>query len=370
MAQRKHLNVEIVEHSSRYLLTGISRYVRELHRHLPPNVSARMVYSIDPPFADHLTFLHHLPLGIEGHCANSLVHFTQPLGSAQMLWRPIRPAVATVHDLSLLAWQEEGSTFRVLERLLLLFSYLCLKRMDTIIAVSEYSRQTVIHHLKIPPERVFTIYSGNDGELFRPIERAAAKLRERFQVECGPRYKNLLYVGSELPRKNLGVLLQALHQLPPNVRLLKVGSAGGQRFREQTERMIDKLGLADRVIFLEELTDEELVLCYNAADLYICTSRLEGFGHPVVEAMACGTPVVCSNTSSLPEIVGDAAILVQPDNANAVANAVLTVLENPALRQQMIERGRQRAAMFSWEQTAAQVVALYEWTMRTFQSRA
>lgn len=366
---RQQIKVELVEHGTRYELSGIGRYVRELYRHLVSTVFVRLASSIDPPFADRLTFLHHLPLGIEGHCAGSLVHFVQPLGSLQMLWRPVRPAVATVHDLSLLAWPQERSTFRVLERFLLLFSYMSLKRMDTILAVSEYSRQTVIRHLKISPERVVTIYSGNDGTQFRPIEGAAAQLRKRFQVECGPRYTNLLYVGTELPRKNLDVIFDALRRLPPHVRLLKVGSSGGQRFRKRTERLIARLGVADRVMLFEGISDEDLALFYNAADVYICSSYLEGFGHPVVEAMACGTPVVSARTSSLPEVAGDAALYVAADDGAAFADAVLSILEDRAMRERMIARGLQQAAKFSWKRTAEQVVEQYAATLHAFQKR-
>jgi glycosyltransferase involved in cell wall biosynthesis len=361
MKRSDRIEVELVEHSPGAPLTGIGRYTRELYDRLLPHVSVRLTTHIDPPFATgHLSFLHHLPVGVRAHQAGNIVHFTEDMGCSQMLWSPVRPAVATSHDLGMLVWPPEANMHRPLDRVLVWLSYLGLKRMDAIITISEYSRQTIIQRLGIPAERVFTVYSGNDNQLFRPIPDARAKLAAHYDLPDSSKYRNLLYVGSELPRKNLATLFRVLTLLPKNVRLLKVGVAGGRRFREHTQKLIARFDLGERVLFLEQVPEQDLPLFYGAADVYLCASFLEGFGHPVVEAMACGAPVVCSNNSSLPEVAGDAAILVPPANAEAYAEAVLLVLDDNGRREQMIERGLKRAASFSWDQTAKGVAEVYQ----------
>jgi glycosyltransferase involved in cell wall biosynthesis len=359
MERSPEIHVELVEHSPGAPFSGIGRYTRELYNHLLPHVSVRLVTHIDPPFTRQVSFLHHLPVGVQAHRKGSIVHFVEDLGCSQMLWRPVRPSIATSHDLGMLVWRPETSMHRPLDRLLLHLSYLGLKRMDAVITVSEFSRQMLIQRLGIPSERVVAIHSGIDTTLFKPVAGAAAQLAARYGLPDGTKDKNLLYVGTEIPRKNLVTLLKALKRLPPNVRLLKAGAAGGKRFREATNRAIAELELTDRVLFFEKVSDEDLALLYNAADVYICCSFLEGFGHPALEAMACGTPVVCSNVAALPEIAGDAALFVPPRDDQAFVEVVMAILNDDALREQMVMRGLQRASTFSWEQTVQAVIGVY-----------
>lgn len=353
------IDVELVEHSSQASPTGIGRYLRELYNALSPRASVRLVQHVDPPLTHRLSFLHDLPLDVRAHQPGSIVHFTQALGCSQLLWRPVRPAIVTIHDLGMLVWKPEARTENRLDRFLLRLSYLGVKRADTIIAVSENSRQNVIRYLGVPPERVKTVYSGNNHSLFGPVPGARARLEARYKLPYNGNYKYLLYVGSELPRKNLATLLRVLSQLPPNVRLLKVGWPGRPKFREATVKIIEELNLCDRVLFFEKVSDEDLALLYNSADVYVCASYLEGFCHPVVEAMACGLPVVCSNAACLPEVAGDAAILAPPGDVRAFAEAVSAVLADDGLRDGMAARGLIQAARFSWDQTAKEVLDIY-----------
>jgi len=358
------LEIELIEHCSRSVRTGTGRYMRELYGHLSAMVSVRWVSMIDPPFTGRLSSLHHFPLGIHGHRHGNIVHFSQPLGSSMMVWRPVRPAVVTVHDLSWMVWPPEARMFRKLERQILRLSYLGLKYMDAVIAVSNFTRQTIVQKLGIPSERVFTVYSGNRADLFKPLTGARARLSRKFGFFHPGEYQYLLYVGNEFPRKNLAVLLEALSLLPTHIRLLKVGEAGGERFRIATRRLLAKYGVEDRVIFVDQVSDEDLVLLYNAVDLYVCSSFLEGFCHPILEAMACGTPVISSNAGSLPEVAGDAALLVSPDRAEPFAQAILAVLEDRGRREQMSARSLQHAAAFSWDQTARGVTDVYRLVTR------
>jgi glycosyltransferase involved in cell wall biosynthesis len=365
MIGRNPLQVELVEHSSRLAPTGIGRYMRDLYKGLVPHIAVTRTTHIDPPFTRYLSFLHHLPLGIRAHRAGRIVHFTEELGCAQMMWRPVRPAVGTVHDLGMLAWPPEAHMHRALDRVLIRLSYLGLKRLDAIIAVSEYSRQTLIRKLHIPPERVFTVYSGLDGHLFRRTADARQQLESRFHVSSRATDRYLLYVGSEFPRKNLITLFRVLSQLPAHVCLLKVGDAGGRRFRQQTNQLIHEFDLAERVRFFDHVSEADLSLFYSAADVYVCASFLEGFGHPILEAMACGTPVVCSNAASLPEVAGSAACLVPPNDVATFTAAVLAILNDSELAAHLSTCGLQQAARFSWERTARAVIDVYRQSSST-----
>jgi glycosyltransferase involved in cell wall biosynthesis len=353
------LAVELVQHGPSSPLTGIGRYTRELQRHLEPHVGARIVTQVNPPLTSLLTFLHYFPLGIAGHRRGSVVHFMEDVACSQMLWRPVRPAIATSHDLGMLVWPAEARMHRAFDRLMLRLGYRGLRRMDAVIAISEFSRRQLIDRLRIPADRVFAVHSGLDHELFRrqTVDRQA--LLARYGIVDRPDRSYLLYVGSELDRKNVPTLLRALSHLPESVHLLKVGLPGPPRFRTQTLRHIADLGLGSRVWFPEQVPEADLVAFYNAADVYVCASFLEGFGQPVLEAMACGLPVVCSDAASLPEITGPAAILVDPADDLAFAEAVRRVLDDPSRRSDMVARGLEQAARFSWDRTAAAVAAIY-----------
>jgi len=345
-------------------LNGIGRYTRELYKHLTPYITVRRVEQIYLPLASHIDPLRYFPIGVRMHRNGSILHFMEDFGCSQMFWRPMRPAIATSHDLGFLAWPPEAKMHRALDRLLLRLSYLGLRRMDAVITVSEHSRQIVMGRLGVPAERVFTVYSGNDNQHFRPVADARAKLAERYGFPDDLHRKIMLYVGAEFPRKNLATIFRTLKRLPSNISLLKVGAPGGERFRVHTKKMIAELALKDRVVFFDQVSEEDLPLFYSAADVYICASFVEGFGHPVLEAMACGTPVVSSNVAALPEITGDAAILVSPEDTDAFAEAIEKVLCDKVLRERMVASGLQQAASFSWEKTASRVVEVYRWVAR------
>jgi glycosyltransferase involved in cell wall biosynthesis len=353
------LPVELVLHDPSARGTGIGRYAWALHRHLSGRVNVRVTAQTAPPLARYLDFLRYLPTGVVGHDPGALVHFTEDAGCAQMLWRPVHPAVATSHDLGWLSWPPEARMHRAFDRALLRLSYLGLRRMDAVIAISEYSRRQLIEHLGIPEERVVTVHSGVDQAAFRPMEVDRAGLLRQHGVVDDPSFRYLLYVGSELPRKNLATILRALGRLPQSVRLLKLGGPGPRRFRRRTTELVARLGLADRVFLIGEVSDADLIRFYNAADAYVCASFLEGFGQPVLEAMACGLPVVSSSAGALPEIAGPAALLVAPLDDVGLAEAVDRLLGDAELRRRLIQHGLEQAARFSWDQTADGVLSVY-----------
>jgi glycosyltransferase involved in cell wall biosynthesis len=178
-----------------------------------------------------------------------------------------------------------------------------------------------------------------------------------------PEHKIILYVGSEHPRKNLGVLLEAFARVArhdPNVRLLKVGEPGVAAGRAAFLTACDRLSVRSRVRLLGTLNDDDLRLVYSMADVFVFPSTFEGFGLPPLEAMACGCPTVISRATSLPEVVGDAAVLCDPSDAAAVTHGINSILDNPARARELRERGLKHAAQFTWENVAQKTLAVYQ----------
>jgi glycosyltransferase involved in cell wall biosynthesis len=172
----------------------------------------------------------------------------------------------------------------------------------------------------------------------------------------------LLYVGSEEPRKNLKVLLEAVAVLRkeiPEIVLLKVGSPGMGGDRKATKRLIKSLQIEDRIYFTGDVSEEMLAKYYNAADIFVFPSLYEGFGLPIIEAMACGCPVVASNTTSIPEILGDAGILIYPLNSENMAESILELLNNTEKRNQYIKNGLIRIFQFNWDEAAKKMLWVY-----------
>lgn len=264
-------------------------------------------------------------------------------------------AVITVHDLAFLRFPEtvtEDSRryYGQLER--------AVQSADGIIAVSEATRRDLAEMLGLAPERVRVIHhAADDG--FRPLDGEAV---ERFRRQRGLPQGFILWVGTLEPRKNLSTLLRALRCLkerePALSPMLVLAGARGWLYEDDL-RLVEKLRLSENVMHLGPVSFGELPLLYNAARLFVFPSLYEGFGFPPLEAMACGTPVVSSSSSAMPEVLGDAAILLDPRDVDGFAAAMMRMLEDEVLRREMRHRGLAQAASFSWERTARQTLALY-----------
>ena len=186
-------------------------------------------------------------------------------------------------------------------------------------------------------------------------------LRPRLEKRFGLRRDFALFVGTIEPRKNIPTLLSAFQQLldhyHPEIDLVLAGAPGW--LTDEVRGLVGRLGLTGRVFFLGRVSDEELVWLYNSARIFVWPSFYEGFGLPPLEAMACGAPVIASNVSSLPEIVGDAGLLVDPTNVDELTVAMWRLLSDEALRQELIAKGQVRVARFSWERAARETLELY-----------
>lgn len=296
-----------------------------------------------------------------------IVHTARQIG-AQLLHvpyfaGPLRapfPVVLTVHDVIPLVLPE----YRTLAmRLYLLLAIRAAHRAAAIITDSEASYRDIVRYLRVPAERVHVIPLAVDASYHAPACEAALLegLRQRFGLQ-GPVIFN---VGGFDVRKNLLMLLEAFaHALPaldPRTRLViggKPHSANSQRY-PPLEPTIQRLGLVNHVVITGPLREEEKRALYYMADLYVYPSLYEGFGLSPLEAMACGTPVIVANRTSLPEVVGDAGVLVEP-TAEAFAHEIVRLMQNTSLRRQLAERARRRAAAFTWERTAQQTWQVYE----------
>lgn len=356
------MKIELVDPLSSSTASGMGRYAMELFRHLANLTDVVFRESLYFPWADHLPLLRTLPLGIRNHTKGSLVHLTHSIGCTQMLWNPIHPSVVTVHDLGFVSWPPERAMFKHawMDTFLVKLAHEGLKRADAIIADSEFTRQELVSKLHVSIDRVDVIHLGVDHQRFKRLTNARLLLSQRYAFLDDPKAQFLLNVGSEFQRKNLGTLFSAMSLLPSQVKLVKIGSSGGERFRADSIHQIRQYGLEQRVILIDYVPEKELPLFYNAADVYVCPSFLEGFGLPILEAMACGTPVVCSSASSLPEIAGDAAILVQPQDANAFAQAIGSILDDAGVRSNLRDCGLNRARQFTWDKTVQNTIRTYE----------
>ncbi|WP_129626572.1 glycosyltransferase family 4 protein [Candidatus Oscillochloris fontis] len=270
------------------------------------------------------------------------------------------PSVVTIHDLAFIRFPQ---TFRAYNRTYLDFATrLSARRATRILAVSEHTKREVVGILGVPAERVVVTPNAARSH-FRPPPPAEL---EAFRTRHGLPERFVLYVGTLEPRKNLTTLLDAYAEVTrrfPDVPLL-VGGGKGWLYDTIFERL-EHLGLREQVKFVGYLDEEELPLWYAAATVFAFPSIYEGFGMPPLEAMACGTPVVTSNTSSLPEVVADAGLMVDPRSADALAAALCRVLGDPDLHADLRTRGLRRATHFTWATTAERTLRAYEQTVLT-----
>lgn len=224
-----------------------------------------------------------------------------------------------------------------------------LELSDAVIAVSSKTREDLIEHLNYPELRVRVIHEGVDHQLFRPISRVQA---EPIQQSYGLGKPYLIFlVGTPEPRKNLLRTVQAVQKAAPKMTLALVGP------RDRLEKML--VGRNRNLTFTGPVAEQHLPALLSGASISLYPSLYEGFGLPVLEAMACGVPVITSNRGALPEIAGNAAVLVEPEDTEAIAAAIREILDGGRLRTHLIALGQKRAAEFTWQKTAEQTMSLY-----------
>jgi glycosyltransferase involved in cell wall biosynthesis len=344
----------LIDSSNRYTLVASLDDARALAG-LPENFQVAVYTRPDDSHWDNLLF----PMFIR-RLKPDLVHI--PLNRVP-LWMP-QPYVVTIHDMANLLFESEHSPFRLSLRRWRFRRGL--QRASFLIAVSEATRRDVEDTVNVPPGRIRRIYNAPDPEFAAsPSARnneQNGRILERYQVG----YPYLLYAGNIRAHKNIPRLVEAFAVLREqladrpeyrDLHLILIGDTIAQNsavrqavFRSRNQQFVRFLGF---------VPSDTLRCFYQSAAAFVFPSRYEGFGLPPLEAMACGTPVVTSNASSLPEVVGDAAILVNPENVFDIARGIREVLVDQSVRCALVQKGFDQVARFSWRDTARQVLDIY-----------
>lgn len=267
---------------------------------------------------------------------------------------PIHPrnSVVTVHDLGYRYFPDAHPR---LQRLYLDASTRWnVRAAQIVITLSYATRDDIVRVYGAPREKIRVVYPSYDEGLYRPT-REAGEI-ERVRARYGLETPYVISVGTMHPRKNYARLIEAFAMLEPGHTLVIAGKKGW-RFAE-LERRVGAAGLTGRVRFLEYVPAEDLPTLYAGAALAVFPSLYEGFGFPALEAQACGTPLVCSNASSLPEVAGAGALYFDPQSAEGMAEAMQSVLGDRTLRASLVERGRENVSRFGWERAAREVVEI------------
>lgn len=288
-----------------------------------------------------------------------IVHY--PYLAAPLL--PRKPTIVTIPDVIHCRVPEylEGQ----LKRIYIKINMQAATQAAAIITLSEHAKQDIIDLLHIPAERVRVIYLAA-GDEYTPVPDPSIQAETREQYGLGKRY--IFYLGGLDRRKNVLQLIRAFAQLDqriadPDLQLFIAGNPdkhiGGDTLFPDPRPLAASLEITDRIIY-GFVTEKDKPALYSGAEVFVFPSLYEGFGLPPLEAMKCGAPVICSNRTSLPEVIGDAAISLDPDNTAALVDAMYRVLTDKTLRDDLCARSLRRASLFSWHRTAAQTIAVYE----------
>jgi glycosyltransferase involved in cell wall biosynthesis len=269
---------------------------------------------------------------------------------------PATRTILTVHDLSFVRVPETASPR--------LKAYLdnvvprSVNRADHILADSQATKDDLVELYATPAEKITVLLSGVDQRFQRTEPAGFLTTRTRYKIGHQP---YIFSIGTVQPRKNYGRLIQALAQLRAEGHDLILVIAGGRGWLEDPiYETLRAYKMESFVHFIGFAAEEDLPALYSAAECVAFPSLYEGFGLPVLESMACGTPVITSNLSSLPEVAGDAALLVNPLEVDVITDAIRRVIEDSALRQTLVERGYERARQFTWEASARQLRQIYQ----------
>ncbi|MFB0564477.1 MAG: glycosyltransferase family 4 protein [Candidatus Aminicenantaceae bacterium] len=301
---------------------------------------------------DHVIFMHFiLPFYMKkedieiAHYTNNFVPFFRPCKT-----------VVTIHDMTPFVLPDDYSYLH--RKWLRYFFRRATQFADVIITDSDNSRKDIINVFNISREKIHVIPFGISDEFFKMESDTLKKKISKYSVKD----RFILNVGTLHPRKNIERICFAFKKLKEDKKiphqLIIVGRRGWSY--KQFFNLPKKLELTDEIKFLGNVPQEDLPVLYNLAEVFVYPSLYEGFGLPVLEAMACGVPIVTSNTSSIPEVAGDGAIKVNPYDVDEIAKAIYDLMSDKKLRHEMIGRGLERARKFSWERAARDTLAVYK----------
>jgi glycosyltransferase involved in cell wall biosynthesis len=351
---------------------GAGTYARELAlglRRVQPGVEITAWVGRDAPRARWLDDLDVIRLPVPG--VGGVAHFGWDLAGMVVQARrrrldvlhglayvvaPVHPRVATVVTLLDTIWKRVPETMAWPGRLVFgTMAPLVGRTSDRVIAISEAGRADLISDLRIPSRKIDVVPLGIAPPEGRPDGAAVAAARERLGIGPEP---VVLCVAQKRAHKNLEAAVEAMARLDVPAQLVLPGAPNA--YEDRLRALAVRLGIPDRVRFVGWVSADDLEALYAMASIFVLPSLLEGFGLPVLEAMARGVPVACSNLSALPEVAGDAALLFDPHDHSQVADALRRLLVDDDLRAELVRRGYERVRAFSWDQTARATLAVYE----------
>ena len=276
-------------------------------------------------------------------------HYTMPL---------VKPckSIVTFHDMTFQLFPEiHRPIHRVFFPLMMQWSA---QKADKLIAVSKSTKDDMLRLLEIYPERIVPIPEAASSHYQQLPTEQVEKVCERYQLTRG---KYIYYVGALEPRKNLPVLIEAYAKIAPDFPDIPLVIAGRKGWMyDEIFKKVTFLKLEEKVRFLGYVPESDLIGLYNGTQVFVYPSRYEGFGLPVLEAMHCGAPVITTRISSMPEVAGEAALLVEPDDVEALSTALREILTKDGLARELSQRGLARAKNFSWERCAQETLSVYE----------
>jgi glycosyltransferase involved in cell wall biosynthesis len=359
---------------------GIGRYMKCLSESIIAQAPDHEYLLVLPPAGEHLihapnaqklcTSLKYysfreqfeLPRILSSHKVDLLhsPHFLLPL------MRPC-PVVATIHDVIYMACPGDLPS-RAGRQYYRIMMNACSRMATRILTDSEHSRDEIVRNLHTDPEKIEVIYPAVDPFFHSEADSTRiASVRSRFGIDCD----YVLCVGIYKPRKNHAGLLTAFSKMLDSGCQAQLVVAGPMGEGEQVlRRLARELGIAERLIFTGFVNDADLRALYSSARVYACPSVYEGFGFTVLEAMACGTPVVCSSATSLPEVAGKAALYFNPHNPEEMASQLVRAFSGDALRTSLIAEGHRNLLRFDWKETARQTLAAYHQALHRPMPRA
>lgn len=233
-----------------------------------------------------------------------------------------------------------------------------IKQSDYILTVSQNSKNDLIKYFNADDKKIIVTYNGIDNIFVKKDKSEYEYLYKKYNIENNK--KIILYVGNKKPHKNIDTLIKAINCTKNKDDYILILTGKGFDGYTQLEELSNELNMNEQIKHTGIVTDEELVNLYNLADIFVYPSLYEGFGIPPLEAMACGTPVICSNTSSLPEVVGDSAYLINPYDERAISQAIDNLIDNRELYETLVSKGYERSKLFTWDKCRIKTEEVYK----------
>lgn len=332
---------------------GLYSYADDFRNLYPDNtIPVTDTLSPDRGFTGHLKRLWWYQTNLKRQLVRQNADlFYSPVNEGMLFSRV--PQIVTVHDLIPLKYPELSPKWQYYHRYVL---PLLLKQSRIIICISEHTKKDLITSYQLDPESIRVVYNGFNRDLFFP--RPNPVILQKYGLDGLDKY--FLYVGDMRFYKNLGNCLKAFDRLPVNDCKFVITGKKDDLFYPEIKRQTKQLSAQDRIIFLDYVPDDDLPGLYSQAQGLVFASLYEGFGLPVLEAMACACPVIASDRTSIPEVGGDSVLYVNPLSVEDIAKAMYQILTNPDLRNSLSKKGSERAKLFSWDRTAKGVKQVFE----------